>query len=53
MNNTAYVAYKRYFSSDFLILGVYYSPDDARRICDEAEDDVNCSYADFECFEIK
>jgi len=53
MENTVYVAYKRYFSGDFLILGVYYSPDDARRICDEAEEDVNCSYADWEYFEIQ
>ena len=53
MNNTVYVAYKRYFSGDFLILGVYYSSDDAQRICDEAEEDVYCSYADWESFEIK
>ena len=53
MQNTVYVAYKRYFSGGFLILGVYRSPDDAQRICDEAEEDVNCSYADFEYFEIK
>lgn len=53
MENTVYVAYKRYFSGDFLILGVYYNPDDAQHICDEAEDDVNCSYAECEPFEIK
>lgn len=53
MNKTVYVAFKRYFSGDFLILGVYYSPDDAKRRCDEAEEDVNCSYADYEWFEIQ
>lgn len=53
MNNTVYVAYKRYFSGDFLILGVYYSPDDAQRHCNEEEDDPYCSYADFESFEIQ
>ena len=53
MESTVYVAYKRYFSGDFLILGVYYSPDDAKRHCDEAEEDPYCSYADFESFEVK
>ena len=53
MDNTVYVAYKRYFSGDFLILGVYYSSDDAQRRCDEEEEDVNCSYADWEYFKIE
>ena len=54
MNNTVYVAYAHYFNGNTVILGVYYSPDDARRVGEEWENEyIDCAWADFESFEIK
>ena len=53
MKNTVYVAYKRYFNGDFVILGVYNSPDDAKRVCNEAEEETYIQWADWELCEIK
>ena len=52
MYDVVYVAYKKYFSGDVIILGVYSSPDLAQARCDEAEEDVNCAYAEWESFSI-
>ena len=54
MENKVYVAIAHYFSGEVVILGVYYSPDDARRVCDEWEDEhINCDWTEWEPFEIQ
>lgn len=54
MNNTVYVAYAHHFDGHVVVLGVYYSPDDARHACKEWEDDnVCCDWTEWESFEIK
>lgn len=53
MKNTVYVAYKKYLNGGFVILGVYRDPDDARRRCNEAEEEDLCMWADWEPCEIK
>lgn len=54
MDNTVYVAYAHYFCGDVIILGIYYSPDDARLICEEWENDhIDCDWAEWEPFEIR
>lgn len=53
MENKVYVAYKKYFNGGFVVLGVYYSPDDAKRRCDEAEEEGYVEWADWDSFEIK
>lgn len=54
VNSTVYVAYAHHFDGHVVILGVYYSPDDARRVCKEWEDEYGmCDWTEFESFEIK
>lgn len=53
MENKVYVAYKKYFNGGVVIMDVYYSPDDAQRRCDEAEEELNVAWTDWESFEIK
>lgn len=54
MENTVYVAYAHHFDKHVVIIGVYYSPDDARRACEEWENEyVYCDWTDYESFEIK
>lgn len=53
MENTVYVAYKKYFNGDVVIMGVYYSPDDAKHRCDEAEEESCVAWADWESFKIQ
>lgn len=54
MENTVYVAYAHYFNGEVIIIGVYYNPDDARRVCEEWEDEHGtCDWTEWESFEIK
>lgn len=51
MEQVVYVAYAHYFDGHTTIIGVYYSPDDARRVCEERENEcVDCDWADWESF---
>ena len=54
MNNRVYVASAHYFSGETIIIGVYYNYDDARRICEEWENEhIYCAWAEWESFEIQ
>ena len=54
MDNMVHVAYAHHCYGYVVILGVYYSPDDARHVCKEWKDEhPMCDWTEFKSFEVK